>query len=156
MKKINNSLKKLDNKGFTLVELIIVIAIIAVLAAVLAPQYIKYVEKSKVSADKDTAAAIEKAINVVYADGTVSGAGTFTWSTKDGGLTSSIDNAADAVTAITGAPKKAQSKVAQEVTAGVKWTVTVATDGTPSIAPAPDYTTWGTTAAATTAVSQQP
>jgi type IV pilus assembly protein PilA len=51
MKKINNSLKKLDNKGFTLVELIIVIAIIAVLAAVLAPQYIKYVEKSRWSTD---------------------------------------------------------------------------------------------------------
>jgi prepilin-type N-terminal cleavage/methylation domain-containing protein len=51
MKKINASLKKLDNKGFTLVELIIVIAIIAVLAAVLAPQYIKYVEKSKAAAD---------------------------------------------------------------------------------------------------------
>ena len=54
MKKINNSLKKLDNKGFTLVELIIVIAIIAVLAAVLAPQYVKYIERSRQGVDANS------------------------------------------------------------------------------------------------------
>ena len=64
MKKIRKS-----NKGFTLVELIIVVAIIAVLSAVVAPQYLRYVEKSKISADKDTAAAIEQAVNVLVADG---------------------------------------------------------------------------------------
>lgn len=45
--------KKLNNKGFSLVELIIVIAIMAVLIGVLAPQYLKYVEKSRESADLD-------------------------------------------------------------------------------------------------------
>lgn len=39
--------KKLNNKGFSLVELIIVIAIMAVLIGVLAPQYLKYVERSR-------------------------------------------------------------------------------------------------------------
>ena len=37
--------KQKNNKGFSLVELIVVIAIMAVLVGVLAPQFIKYVER---------------------------------------------------------------------------------------------------------------
>ena len=40
-----------NNKGFTLVELIVVIAILGVLMAVLVPQYIQYVEKSREGVD---------------------------------------------------------------------------------------------------------
>lgn len=61
-------MKKMNNKGFSLVELIIVIAIMAILIAVLAPQYIKYVEKSRQSADLDNWQAIVNAIQVAYAD----------------------------------------------------------------------------------------
>lgn len=43
--------KSMGNKGFSLVELIIVIAIMAILVGVMAPQLMKYVEKSRVSAD---------------------------------------------------------------------------------------------------------
>ncbi len=44
---------KKNNKGFTLVELIIVIAIIAMLVAVLAPNYVKYVDRSRWSSDRN-------------------------------------------------------------------------------------------------------
>lgn len=44
---MNKKQKSLTNKGFSLVELIIVIAIMAVLVGVLAPQYVKYLNKSK-------------------------------------------------------------------------------------------------------------
>lgn len=43
--------KSLTNKGFSLVELIIVVAIMAVLIGVLAPQYLRYVEKSRLQKD---------------------------------------------------------------------------------------------------------
>jgi len=42
---------KKNNAGFTLVELIVVIAILGVLMAVLVPQYIQYVERSRQAVD---------------------------------------------------------------------------------------------------------
>lgn len=63
--------RKNKNKGFTLVELIIVIAIIAVLAAVLAPQYIKYVENSRISVDENAVSEVVHAAEVAIADETV-------------------------------------------------------------------------------------
>ena len=60
--------RKKNNKGFSLVELIIVIAIMAVLVAVLAPQFLKYVEKSRNSTDAQNATAIVTALQTYYAD----------------------------------------------------------------------------------------
>ena len=60
--------KEMNNKGFSLVELIIVIAIMAVLIGVLAPQYLKYVNNSKVSTDITNAESIATAYNVAVAD----------------------------------------------------------------------------------------
>ncbi|MCM1569796.1 MAG: prepilin-type N-terminal cleavage/methylation domain-containing protein [Roseburia sp.] len=60
--------KEMNNKGFSLVELIIVIAIMAVLIGVLAPQYLKYVNNSKVSTDITNADQIATTINVAVSD----------------------------------------------------------------------------------------
>ena len=61
--------KKMNNEGFSLVELIIVIAIMAVLIGVLAPQYLKYVKNSKISTDITNAEEIANAVNAAIADG---------------------------------------------------------------------------------------
>lgn len=60
--------KKMNNKGFSLVELIIVIAIMAVLMVVLAPQLLKYVEKTRLQKDNSAISEIANAIKVACAD----------------------------------------------------------------------------------------
>ena len=56
------------NKGFSLVELIIVIAIMAILIGVMAPQLIKYIEKSKVSSDTQLCSTLQTAVTTALSD----------------------------------------------------------------------------------------
>ena len=59
---------KLKNKGFSLVELIIVIAIIAILSAALAPQLMKYVAKSRKTVDEQNCKALERVMQTAISD----------------------------------------------------------------------------------------
>ena len=59
---------KFKKRGFTLIELIVVIAIIAVLAAILVPSVMGYVRKSKRTADISSAKTIYDAVMTVLAD----------------------------------------------------------------------------------------
>lgn len=59
---------KMNNKGFSLVELIVVIAIMAVLVGVLAPMFIRYVEKSRQSTDVQNLDSALSVVQAYYAD----------------------------------------------------------------------------------------
>lgn len=67
MEKKERKNKKNNNKGFSLVELIIVIAIMAILSGALAPQLMKYIEKSRVSTDTSNCDAIKSVVNTTLA-----------------------------------------------------------------------------------------
>ena len=88
--------KKNDNKGFSLVELIIVVAIMAILVGLLAPQYIKYVEKSRKSADASNLSEMVNAVQIYAADSESNlAAGTYTITIGTNGTT--VDTALDTV-----------------------------------------------------------
>lgn len=74
-------MKKLNKKGFTLIELIVVIGILAVLAVVLIPSIMNYVAEAREARNNANARALysevsaEVAFGTITADGTASGGG---------------------------------------------------------------------------------
>lgn len=73
--------RTLNNKGFSLIELIVVIAIMAILVGTLAPQFMKYVESSRQSTDMQAASALRTAIEAYVAENAISDATSITVST---------------------------------------------------------------------------
>lgn len=76
---------KQNNKGFSLVELIIVMAIMAILVGAIAPQVISYMEKSRESKDLQLVNTVYTSVNTIL-------------SSKDP-VPASISDTLDAVTA---------------------------------------------------------
>ena len=77
MKKLLN---KKNNKGFSLVELIVVVLIMGIIAVALAPQVMKWVGTARTNSDKNTEKDIKSAVNIAVADyqsqgGTISTSG---------------------------------------------------------------------------------
>lgn len=63
MKKFYN-----NNKGFSLVELVVVVLIMAIVAVALAPQVMKWVENSRIASDLETRNSIENNCILAIAD----------------------------------------------------------------------------------------
>ena len=100
-------LKKTE--GFTLVELIVVIAILGILAGVAIPAYSGYMKKANAAADETTLASVKTACTAVYAtkgavtsiaitaDNAITVNGTDTYSFASNKWTASVASVTDAM-----------------------------------------------------------
>ena len=96
-----NSVSK--NRGFSLVELIVVIAIMVGLTAIMAPQLLRYVEQSREAKDATTMDEMLKAcrLALITVDGSVSGSGLL-WYTSDGNIHNVSENLANSLADLLG------------------------------------------------------
>lgn len=110
---------KKNNKGFSLVELIIVIAIMVALVAVLAPQFTKYVEKSRLAVDTSAVDDMLNSAKTIAVDPDTYDAAAngfvLTWTGSDGKVAATVGGNANttlqtAVDELIGTTVKAQSK----------------------------------------------
>lgn len=144
-------MKKTNNKGFSLVELIIVIAIMAILAGAIAPALIRYIDKSRKSNDISAAKTIKTAVETAMANETTyelltSGTADITGrievkpgSTQTGGVTILVPNTGDGKTEAEAEiaknigenmPKIKYKKAADGTNVPATWVVTCTKQGT--------------------------
>ena len=91
------------NRGFSLIELVIVVTIMVVLTSLLAPQLLRYVERSREAKDAQIMAEVQRAFNLalVTVAGNISGSGNL-WYTKEGQIINVNQDLAKAISAILG------------------------------------------------------
>lgn len=90
-------LTKKNNKGFSLVELIVVVLIMAIIAVALAPQVTKWVEKSRHATDAQNYDTIISALQIANAEGDIKTSGQVTvasgkWAITAGSVDGDLDN----------------------------------------------------------------
>jgi len=61
-------MKKRDDKGFSLVELVVVVLILGILSVSVAPQIMKWLDKSKIATDRDNAETLKFAMQTALTD----------------------------------------------------------------------------------------
>ncbi len=134
---------KTNNKGFSLVELIVVIAIMAILAAVAIPTFAGFITKANVASDESFINDVTYAAKVAH---TVEGSVSNVSVTADkGGVATSIsytvtdaDNNAVTYTitdkdTVSAEPNTASTDGAEDVAASIDWTYKFKTADTRSI-----------------------
>ena len=131
-------MKKTNNKGFSLVELIVVIAIMAVLVGVMAPQFLKYVERARKSTDVQNVASIVTALQTYAADPMTTAAlssGTITISTTPTAVSATnCKNNSNLALIAAGINSIGMRSELWNAGAAVVLTITVGTDGSLSVA----------------------
>ena len=89
-----------NNKGFSLVELIVVVAIMAVLVGVLAPAYLRYVEKSRMQKDDSAVAEVVEAVKIALSEEDVYDSVNFGTATDDTKITITVNTGAITVSGV--------------------------------------------------------
>lgn len=107
-------MKRIFQKGFTLIELMIVVAIIGILAAVALPAYQDYTIRAKVSEAVIAGSSVKSMFSEAFQTDGVTG----------------LDNAATAWAAVPLAQKTSKYVADITTTAGTPWTITIAVAAT--------------------------